>query len=235
MEKTIRPIARIRTGFPEKFGVPRQSGLIEELRGRIIFEKPYRRSEALRGIEDYSHLWLIFGFSLNPDCPRSLTVSPPHLNGEKRGVFATRSPFRPNGLGLSCVKLIGIDRNSPDGPCLIVGGCDMVDNTPIYDVKPYLPYADSIPDASGSFGQAHRLDRIAVDFPEELRALLPEELRMAAVRILEADPRAAYEKKEGQVLGLSFSGYDIRFRTEKDRLVVFDVVRSGGADFRKIK
>ena len=239
MTKTISPIAHIRTEFPDKFGIPRQSGLVPALRGRIIFEKDYRREEAIRGIEDYSHLWLIFGFSENETGEKgkkpSLMVTPPRLGGkEKKGVFATRASFRPNGLGLSCVTLEAVDLTAADGPALIVGGADLLDGTPIYDIKPYLPYADAYPTARGSFGQTLKDSAIPVTDPEGCLEALPEDLREKALSVLCQDPRAAYQKKPGQICGLAFAGYDIRFTSEAEGLVIRQVVRRDG-NFQKIK
>lgn len=229
-------IARIHTDFPTKFGIPRQSGLVSELVGEIVFEPEYRRSEALFGIEEFSHLWLIWEFSKAKRDNWSATVYPPRLGGkEKRGVFATRSPFRPNSIGLSCVKLQEVVWESEDGPKLIVTGADLMDGTPIYDIKPYLPYADAHPDALGGFGEAHREDRIQVVFPEEFLNRLPIEKQQAALRVLEQDPRAAYNKQPDYVYGMEFAGYDIRFEVRDNVLTVCDVVLTSGGNWEKIK
>ena len=229
-------IAKIHTEFPAKFGIPRQSGLVKELRGEIVFEPEFRRAEALSGIEEFSHLWLLWEFSEARRDSWSATVCPPRLGGrEKRGVFATRSPFRPNAIGLSCVKLEQALYETEDGPKLIVSGADLMDGTPIYDIKPYLPYADAYPDASGGFGQVHSRDGIRVDFPEELLHRLPRERRAAALGVLGQDPRAAYNKQPDYVYGMEFAGYDIRFTVKDDVLEVCDVIVTEGGDWEKVK
>lgn len=228
-------IARIRTEFPDKFGIPRQSGLVKNLRGEIVFEPAYRNPDAIKGIEEFSYLWLIWEFSKAKREHVSLTVTPPRLGGKvKKGVFATRSPFRPNSLGLSSVKLEEVRMDESLGPILVVSGADLMDGTPIYDIKPYLPYADSHPDARGGFGEEHKEDRIAVVFPEDLLARLPEEKRQAAWEVLAQDPRAAYNKQEDYVYGMAFAGYDIRFTVKKETLTVVDVIEIT-ADYRKVK
>ncbi|MCM1102157.1 MAG: tRNA (N6-threonylcarbamoyladenosine(37)-N6)-methyltransferase TrmO [Clostridium sp.] len=235
-ERRLRVIARIHTEFPAKFGIPRQSGLVEELRGEIVLEPEYRRPEALYGIEEFSHLWLLWDFSEARRENWSATVAPPRLGGrEKRGVFATRSPFRPNSIGLSCVRLQEVCWEGEDCPKLIVAGADLMDGTPIYDIKPYLPYADAHPEASGGFGQAHSGDGIEVEFPEELLHRLPEEKRRAALQVLQQDPRAAYHKKPDYVYGMEFAGFDIRFTVENDVLLVRDVISTAGQDWENIK
>lgn len=229
-------IARIHTEFPAKFGIPRQSGLVRELRGEIVFEPEFRRAEALLGIEEFSHLWLLWEFSEARRENWSATVCPPRLGGkEKRGVFATRSPFRPNAIGLSCVKLEQVLYETEDGPKLIVSGADLMDGTPIYDIKPYLPYADAYPDALGGFGQMHSKDRIRVVFPEELLQRLPGERRDAVLGVLGQDPRAAYNKQPDYVYGMEFAGYDIRFTVKDDVLEVCDVIVTEGRDWERIK
>lgn len=226
--RQLEIIARVRTDFPTKFGVPRQSGLVEELTGEIIFEPAYRQPEALMGLEEYSHLWLIWDFSEVRRENWTATVRPPRLGGkEKRGVFATRSPFRPNPIGLSCVKLLRIVTEGEDAPKLIIAGADLMDGTPVYDVKPYLPYADSVPDARGGFGQEHQNDGIEVVFPEELLSRLPEDKRKAAIAVLAQDPRAAYHKQPDYVYGMAFAGWDLRFVVENGVLIVRDVVPKG--------
>ena len=165
-EWTLRPIARIQSDFSEKFGIPRQSGLVEALQARVVFAPEYRVREAFRGLEGFTHIWLVWGFSQNVEAGWSPTVRPPRLGGNVRmGVFATRSPFRPNPIGLSCVELLAIDYDAPDGPALVVGGADLLNGTPIFDVKPYVPHSDCRPQARGGFADAHREDRLAVDFP----------------------------------------------------------------------
>lgn len=223
-EETVEIIARIHTDFPTKFGVPRQSGLVDSLKGTIIFEPPFRDPSAFRGIEEFSHLWLIWQFSeLSPE-EWSPTVRPPRLGGNTRkGVFATRSPFRPNHLGLSSVKLERVEWDHPEGPVLHVSGADLMDNTPLFDIKPYLAYTDSHPEATGSFAGEHSKDRVPVLFPKDLLERLPETHRAAAVAVLEQDPRPAYQQ-EGRVYGLSFAGTDIRFQVIDGTLTVTDVI-----------
>jgi len=223
--RQLKIIARIHTDFATKFGVPRQSGLVGELTAEIIFEPEFRQPEAFAGLEEYSHLWLLWDFSEVKKENWSATVCPPRLGGkEKRGVFATRSPYRPNPIGLSCVRLVEIVREGQDAPKLIVAGADLMDGTPIYDVKPYLPYADSVADAKGGFGQEHRNDGIEVEFPKELLERLPEEKRGAALAVLAQDPRAAYHKQADYVYGMAFAGWDVRFQVQNGKLKVIDVV-----------
>ena len=230
----MKIIARIKTDFPTKFGIPRQSGLVDELVGEIVFEPEYRCPRALLGIEEFSHLWLIWEFSQAKREGWSQTVFPPRLGGrKKRGVFATRSPYRPNSIGLSCVRLERVVLDGEDAPKLIVSGIDLLDGTPIYDIKPYLPYADSRPDAVGGFGEQHKDDGIEVVFPRELLERCPEEKRTAARRILEQDPRAAYNKQLNYVYGLEFSGYDIQFKVEDGVLTVVDVIDMKGEKYKK--
>ena len=222
-------IARIRTDFSEKFGIPRQSGLVPALRGKIVFEGPYRNPDALRGIEEYSHLWLLWDFSQAHQKEFCATVAPPRLGGrERKGVFATRSPFRPNSIGLSSVELIGVEDTETEGRVLIVAGADLLDGTPIYDIKPYLAYTDAHPQARGSFGEAHKEDRIRVDCPDELLLKLPEELRESALAVLAQDPRAAYNKKPDYVYGMAYGGYDIRFTVEEGLLTVREILPRTG-------
>ena len=221
---SLRPIAHIKSDFTTKFGIPRQSGMAASLRAEIIFEPAYRDENALRGLEGYSHIWLIWGFSgfiSEEEKPFSPMVKPPRLGGKKRmGVFATRSPNRPNPIGLSCVKLIGIEKWPNKGCVLIVSGADLMDGTPIYDIKPYLPYTDAHPDAKGSFAEEHKADGIEVIFPESLLNKLPEELRERVLEVLRQDPRAAYNKKADYVYGMSFAGYDVRFVIENNLLIL---------------
>ncbi len=229
-------IARIHTDFPDKFGIPRQSGLVPSLRGEIVFEPQFRTMDAVRGLEEFSHIWLLFEFSKAKREGYALTVTPPRLGGRvKKGVFATRAPYRPNGIGLSSVKLDDIRYDADKGPILLVSGADLLDETPIYDIKPYLPYTDSHPYARGGFGEAHKEDKIAVVFPQEHLVKLPEELRKTAKELLEQDPRAAYNKKPDYVYGMKFGGYDIRFTMEEDVLLVKDVVKIADKNYRKIK
>lgn len=215
----LEPIARIRTEFPEKFGIPRQSGLVEELQARVEFLPEFRIPEALRGLEGFSHIWLIWEFSQNQGW--SPTVRPPRLGGNKRmGVFATRSPFRPNPLGLSCVRLEGIDWDSPQGPVLLVGGADLLDGTPIYDVKPYVPLSDCRPEAVGGFSDAHREDRLEVDFPAQLLDKVPEKKRTALLGVLSQDPRPSYHGDPQRIYGMAFAGMEIKFTVEQGTLHV---------------
>ncbi len=219
----IKPIGYIRTDFKDKFGIPRQSGRVAELKGRIVFQQEFRNFEALRGIEDFSHLWLIFGFSQAKRNRDALTVRPPRLGGNKRvGVFASRSPYRPNSLGLSAVKLEGIEKTEEEGDMLIVSGVDILDNTPIFDIKPYLPYADCKPDARGSFGEEFKEYGLEVIFSDELINKLPTEKRTAAVECLKDDPRPSYHD-DLRTYSMSFAGCDIHFKVEKDVLTVIGV------------
>ncbi len=228
-------IARIYTEFTDKFGIPRQSGLVPSLRGRIVFEPAYRDPAAVRGIEEFSYIWLIWEFS-RAGKRKMLTVAPPRLGGKiHKGVFATRSPFRPNPIGLSSVKLEEVIRDERSGPELIVSGADLLDGTPIYDIKPYLPYTDSHPEAKGSYGEAHKDDGITVVFPEELMLRLPGEIRQAAYDVLAQDPRAAYNKKPDYMYGLAFAGYDLRFTVADDVLTVRDVIAVSGKEWKKLK
>lgn len=223
MEKSIRAIAKMRSAFPQKFGVPRQSGLVEDLRGRIVFEPEFRNADALRGIEGFSHLWLIWGFSANGREDWSPTVRPPRLGGNRRlGVFATRSPFRPNGLGLSCVRLDRVELHTPDGPALHVLGADLMDGTPIYDVKPYIPYADCRPDAAEGFAPRPE-ETLRVDFPPELLERVPEGERGALTGVLSLDPRPRYQDDPDRVYGLSFGGWNVKFTVAGNVLTVTDV------------
>ena len=223
-EVSIRVIARMKSDFATKFGIPRQSGLVEELRSTIIFEPEYRNSEALRGLEGFSHLWIIWQFSEAVRTEWSPTVRPPRLGGNTRmGVFATRSPFRPNNLGLSCVKLLGVEDTEEFGTVIHVGGADLMDGTPIFDIKPYIPYADSHPDALGGFTDTAGEFLLQVVFPEDLLAKLPQDKQDAAVQVLSHDPRPSYQRKPGRVYGLTFAGHDIRFTVEEEILTVVAV------------
>lgn len=224
MEKhSVKAIAHIRSDFPEKFGIPRQSGLVPELRARVVFEPEYRDPDALRGIEGFSHLWLIWQFSEAVREEWSPTVRPPRLGGNARmGVFATRSPFRPNPIGLSCVKLEAVEWEGADAPALLVSGADLMDGTPIYDVKPYVPYADAHPDARGGFAPAPA-ETVAVDFPPELLERVPQTLRAALEGVLAQDPRPRYQDDASRIYGMSFSGFEVRFRVENGVLTVVDV------------
>ena len=220
----INIIARMHSDFATKFGIPRQSGLVEELRSTIVFEPEYRNADALRGIEGFSHLWIIWQFSEAVRSGWSPTVRPPRLGGNTRmGVFATRSPFRPNNLGLSCVKLLGVEETAEFGTVIHVGGADLMDGTPIFDIKPYIPYADCQPEATGGFTDTAGEFILQVIFPDELLALLPAEKRQAAISVLSHDPRPSYQRKPDRVYGLTFAGYDIRFTVQEDILTVVGV------------
>lgn len=224
MDKPLRVIARVRNDFPTKFGLPRQSGLAESLRSLIVFEKAFRVPEALRGLEAFSHIWLIWGFHQARRDAWSPTVRPPKLGGNTRmGVFATRSPFRPNALGLSCVRLERIVDLGAAGRALLVSGADMMDGTPVYDVKPYLPYADCRPEAVGGFADAHVSDAVPVDFPAALLARVPEDRRAALLEALRQDPRPAYQADDTRVYGMPYAGLDIRFCVQDGVLRVCDV------------
>ena len=229
MDITVRPIAVMRSDFPSKFGIPRQSGLVEELRSTIVFEPEYRNPDTLRGLEGYSHLWLIWQFSQAVRTDWSPTVRPPRLGGNTRmGVFATRSPFRPNNLGLSCVKLIGIEQTPDRGTVIHVAGADLMDGTPIFDIKPYVPYSDCHPDALGGFTDTAGEFLLTVNFPEEMLLQLPENKRDAAAGILSHDPRPSYQRDPDRVYGLPFAGFDIRFTVQGDTLNVIGVSKLQG-------
>lgn len=222
----IRPIAHIRTDFPEKFGIPRQSGLAKTLRGRIVFEPEYRNPDALRGLEEFSHIWLIWEFSANRSTSSwQPTVRPPRLGGNAHmGVFATRSPFRPNPLGLSCVKMDSIEFSSPDGPVINVCGADLMDGTPVYDIKPYIKYADSRPEAL--CGYVDRLEErsLKVVFPSELADRVADKSVIPPLmETLRLDPRPSYHDDPERVYGLSFAGYNVRFRVAGQVLNVIDL------------
>lgn len=204
--------------------MPRQSGLVEALTGTIVFEPAYRVPEALRGLEGFSHLWLIWGFSAHYGRDWSPTVRPPRLGGNTRmGVFATRSPFRPNPLGLSCVRLERVERTDAEGPVLRVRGADLVDGTPIYDIKPYLPYADSIPEAAGGFTEETARRLLAVELPPELAARVPAEKRAALIAVLAQDPRPSYQEDPERVYGMAFAGLEVRFSVAGETLRVTEI------------
>lgn len=221
---SIQVIARMRSDFPTKFGIPRQSNLVEDLESTIVFEPEFRNPDALRGIEGYSHLWIIWQFSQAVRQEWSPTVRPPRLGGNTRmGVFATRSPFRPNNLGLSCVKLLGVEHTERDGVVLRVAGADLMDGTPIFDIKPYIPYSDSFPEAVGGFTDTAEDFILEVDFPATLLNILPENKRQAAIGVLSHDPRPSYQRKPDRIYGLSFAGFDIRFTVCEKTLTVCEV------------
>ena len=220
----MKIIAKIHTDFKEKFGIPRQSGIADELEARIVFEPEYRVREATRGIEDFSHLWLIWQFSEAVREDWSPTVRPPRLGGNKRvGVFATRSPFRPNPIGLSSVKLERVEYDEMLGPVLWVTGIDMLDGTPIYDIKPYLPYSDCHTDAVGGFGEEVREHRLEVVFPEIYLQQIPKEERANLMEILEQDPRTAYIHDEEREWGVAYAGYNVLFYVKGNCLSVCGV------------
>ncbi|MEA1961921.1 MAG: tRNA (N6-threonylcarbamoyladenosine(37)-N6)-methyltransferase TrmO [Bacillota bacterium] len=221
----MKIIARIRTDFPTKFGIPRQSGLIDALKAVIVFEPEYRNPDAVRGLEEFSHIWLIWEFSEAVRDKWSPTVRPPRLGGNSRmGVFATRSPFRPNALGLSSVKLDGIELHPDLGPVLHVSGADLMDNTSIYDIKPYLPYTDSHPEAVEGFADPLKDYALEVEFTEQWLSLIPDELQEALIGVLAHDPRPSYQNDPLRIYGLDFAGFDIRFTVRGTLLSVCEVV-----------
>jgi len=221
---TIHPIAHIRSDFPTKFGIPRQSGMVDELTATLVFEPQYRNTDALRGLDGFSHLWLIWGFSVAEQTGRSPTVRPPRLGGNARlGVFATRSPFRPNPLGLSAVAIEEITEDPALGPVIHVRGADLLDGTPIYDIKPYLPYADSLPEAVGGFADAACEPTLAVEVSAEHLAHLPPEKWAALRGILALDPRPPYQCDPLRVYGLQFAGCEVKFRVMNGVLTVVEI------------
>lgn len=224
MKTKLNVIAHIRTDFTSKFGIPRQSGLVDELEATIIFESEYRNPDALRGLEEYSHLWLLWQFSECIDKEWTPTVRPPRLGGNKRmGVFATRSPFRPNPIGLSCVKLIGIEKTEKHGCIIRVSGADLLDGTPIYDIKPYLPYVDSHPDASNGFALDEKDGRLNVGISDKLIKIIPFEKQAALKAILAQDPRPGYQNIPDRIYGIEFAGFDVRFKVENNILTVVEI------------
>ena len=219
----LRVIARIETDFSTKFGIPRQAGVVEELEGRIVFEPEFRNPDALRGIEGFSHLWLIWQFSEAVRSDWSPTVRPPRLGGNTRvGVFATRSPFRPNPLGLSCVRLLGVEQDPARGPVLCVAGADLMNGTPIYDIKPYLPYADCKTEASGGFAPDEG-NKLRVAFSPGTEEAVPQEKRAALRGVLENDPRPRYQDDPARIYGMDFAGLNVKFRVENGTLTVESV------------
>lgn len=225
----IEPIAYFRSLFPTKFGIPRQSGIVEELSGRIVFEPSYRSADALRGLEGFDYLWIIWGFSANEDRGKGgwhPTVRPPLLGGNRAiGVFATRSPFRPNPLGLSSVKIDSIEERDGEGIVINVLGADLMDGTPIYDIKPYVAYADAHPDVRSGFVDENSWGVLKVDFPPELCRCLPTEQLSALIKTLSLDPRPQYHDNPDKEYGMPFAGYDVRFKVDGDKLTVIDLVR----------
>ncbi len=224
----INRIATIYTDFPRKFGLPRQAGLAPSLRGRIVMEKEFRRAEAFRGLEGFSHIWLIWGFSESAGQWQP-TVRPPRLGGNVRvGAFASRSPFRPNGLGMSAVKLERRDYEAEDGPVLYVSGIDMVSGTPVYDIKPYLSYADSIPEASGGFTRNQAPEKKAVVCPEEVKAVLAPAEWAGLEEALALDPRPSYQQDPARVYGFPFGGREVRFRASEQEIQVLSIGEEEG-------
>ena len=224
MNYQFRPIAYIHSDFPDKFGIPRQSGLAQSLKSTLIFEPDFRFPDAFRGLEDYSHIWLIWGFSENKHSRWTPTVRPPRLGGNTRkGVFATRSPFRPNPVGLSSVKLDKIEFTKEHGPVLHISGADLMNGTPIFDIKPYLPYVDSHPDALNVFANSIKDYALHVTDPHEMLSYVPIEKRSAIIEILSQDPRPSYQEDPKRIYGLRFSDYEIKFRVEKNILYILSI------------
>lgn len=222
----MKIIAHIQTDFPEKFGIPRQSGLVPELKGKILFEPEYRNAEAVKGLEGFNYIWLLWQFQGVERENWSATVKPPRLGGKRRmGVFATRSPFRPNPIGLSSVKLEKVEQ-TPEGPVLWVAGIDLKDGTPIYDIKPYLPYADCHPDAVEGFAGEVKEYGLRVDFPKELLGKLPEEKQQAIIEVLKQDPRPSVQRGQIKEFGVSFAGYNVKFTVQEDLLQVIGVEKT---------
>lgn len=221
----MKVIAHIYTDFKTKFGLPRQSGLIDEIEGRIVFQKEYRDENAFRGLEDFSHIWLLWEFSESKRDEWSPTVRPPLLGGNKRiGVFATRSPFRPNPIGLSCVRLVKIDFTKDEGPVLIVRGSDLMNGTPIYDIKPYLPYCDSKSDARGGFTENLGERRLEVDIGTDLLGRVPESKRQELLSVLAGDPRPSYQDDSERVYGFSFAELEVKFKVSEGKLTVTEII-----------
>lgn len=222
----IEPIAYFHSPFHSKFGIPKQSGLVEELEGSIVFCPEYRNADALRGLDDFDYLWLIWGFSANKHAATSLVVRPPLLGGnEKMGVFATRSPFRPNALGLSSVRISRIETDTTRGPVITVVGADLMDGTPIYDIKPYIPYADSHPEAKGGFTDTHAICRLTVVIPDCFHHLFSQSQLQALFKVLELDPRPHYHKSGQKEYGMPYMDYDVHFTVNDGVLTVTDVVK----------
>ncbi len=220
----MKIIAKIKSDFPGKFGIPRQSGLIEELTATVVFEEEFRVDEALRGIEDFTHLWLIWEFSENKRDTWSPTVRPPRLGGNRRvGVFATRSSFRPNALGLSSVKLLGVEKTKEFGTVLHVAGADLMDGTPVYDIKPYLPFTDSHPEASGSFAEERLSYSLKVDIAEDVKKAIPEDKLSAVVKILESDPRPAYNDDADRIFAFEYASLHLEFKVSDNTLTLLSV------------
>lgn len=222
----IEPIAYFHSPFHSKFGIPKQSGLVEELEGSIVFCPKYRNADALRGLDEFDYLWLIWGFSANKHAATSLVVRPPLLGGnEKMGVFATRSPFRPNALGLSSVRISRIETDTTRGPVITVVGADLMDGTPIFDIKPYIPYADSHPEAKGGFTDTHAICRLTVVIPDCFHHLFSQSQLQALYKVLELDPRPHYHKSGQKEYGMPYMDYDVHFTVNDGVLTVTDVVK----------
>lgn len=222
----IEPIAYFHSPFHSKFGIPKQSGLVEELEGSIVFCPEYRNADALRGLDEFDYLWLIWGFSANKHAATSLVVRPPLLGGnEKMGVFATRSPFRPNALGLSSVRISRIETDTTRGPVITVVGADLMDGTPIYDIKPYIPYADSHPEAKGGFTDTHAICRLSVVIPDCFHHLFSQSQLQALYKVLELDPRPHYHKSGQKEYGMPYMDYDVHFTVNDGVLTVTDVAK----------
>lgn len=220
----MKIIAKIQTDMSDKFGIPRQSGIVKELTGKIIFEPEFRVKKALNGIEEFSHLWLLWEFSENKRDSWSPTVRPPRLGGEKRkGVFATRSPFRPNPIGMSCVKLERIEYTKALGPIIYVSGVDLMNGTPIYDIKPYITYTDCVPDAVQGFAEGYKNYALNVDFPQELLDRIPKDKQAALIGILRHDPRPAYQNTSDRIYGVRYMNFDVHFKVKNDTLTVTDI------------
>jgi len=222
----MKIIGHVHTDFSSKFGIPRQSGLVPQLKGTVTFEPEFRNPEAFRGLEEFSHIWLLWKFSQSKKEHWSATVKPPRLGGKRRmGVFATRSPYRPNDIGLSSVRLEKISYDPQIGPVLHISGADLMDGTPIYDIKPYIAYSDSHPDATEGFAGWVKEKELEVEFPEKFLELYPEDTREAILGVLAQDPRPAYDTDETRVYGVEFAGYDVRFVVEGNRLTVKELVK----------
>lgn len=225
-KQTMKHIAHIENIFTEKFGIPRQSGLVGVI-SRIVLAEEYRDPSVYKGLEDYSHIWLLWEFSENKQVPFSPTVRPPRLGGNTRmGVFATRSPYRPNNIGLSCVKIEKIELHTPDGPVLWVSGADLMNGTPILDIKPYLPHVDSIPEAKGGFSTQVEWETLEVDIPENLKALIPAEHQETIINLLSQDPRPAYQNDPEKVYGVTYGGQNIRFKVSNNTLNVIEITEA---------
>lgn len=223
----MKYIAKIHTDFPSKFGIPRQSGLIQELKGTVVFEPEYRNPDMLRGIQGFSYIWLIWSFSESERDAWSPTVRPPRLGGNKRmGVFATRSPFRPNAVGLSSVLLDEVELHTEQGPLLHVSGVDLMDGTPIFDIKPYIPEADCHPDARGGFVDTLKERMLTVDCPPEFLRIVPDSVQKALLAVLSRDPRPSYQDDPERIYGMEFAGVNVRFRVDGDRLEVCEIQKA---------